>query len=978
MRRRRKCVRFGKRWGTAGAALLIVSQLVACAPPADPPPLPTVSVQIDDGRQATNSLSATLSIIASPNVATLRIAHGTGLWALLGLLSGTDLSPTDQVNWELLDGFDGERSVTVMATSVDGTVAFASDSIDLDRVAPSLAVSDPLPGATLDLSKGQLGQMRGAATDDRSGLADVRVEGPDGKSVSAVRDGDTWAIPVGAPETRLATYAVSATDVAGNTARQSIELHLIGPDASDEPIVRPTTINLADGLVSKLAAVNEDSLDFTGDVTPALAGRTTIISGVIDPLAPEGLLRSIEQVDVVGALTRVKTSQAQPANAFAQFELGTPPVSSPVASSLRSAAIATNAASCAAIGAGARFRDERPIDTAFNIAGVTVSGKIVTYADLYAKVRIGWITPEVEQARLAIGTGLCLDVAVGSAIPAVGVDVPIAEIQGLCGLLAGVVPYCLQGSLSAGLKIEGSTSTSSGSVVAGLGYHYRRQAGSPDDSGFDRFGDVTVAEPQDVSTFATTADAKLGLGLRVGGGLAVGLIESSVEGSLRGRSSATAPSATVCWNASLKAGPDLSIKVLGASISLFKFQMTLAQVNDNDAGEGCVSREGGSSGTTTSTTSSTTTTTLPTGLHPMSGVSAVALGGLHTCVIVDGKVKCWGERRSAIGDPSSASVIGVPASGAIASIPIPGVPVQIAAGEYHTCALTSSGEVYCWGYNAFGQVGGPPFGSASYYDYGPPRRVSGIGKAIKVVVGRLHSCALLMDRTLWCWGDNGFGQLGLPVESGGDPFVNARRDPIQVPGLSPVADVVGSSDNTCVITTDRRARCWGSAFGRTVANSVADRVAAFTGVNSISVGIQHMCAITTLLAECVGSARLGSTSPGYSEWSIERQNLLKITSSGDTDCLSYSDNAIKCYGKNFSGEAGADPTVSGDFIAIPRSVAGIAGPASVIGNYASFCALLENSTATCWGNNGGGRIGIEEMGPFPLAHPQPTVLQELR
>src|SRR6185295_17508931 len=104
----------------------------------------------------------------------------------------------------------------------------------------------------------------------------------------------------------------------------------------------------------------------------------------------------------------------------------------------------------------------------------------------------------------------------------------------------------------------------------------------------------------------------------------------------------------------------------------------------------------------------------------------------------------------------------------------------------HACALVGDGSMRCWGDNAAGQLGNPSVATGSSV----PVTVSGIGSATALTTGAFHTCALLADRTLRCWGQDEQGQLG-------DGTRTNSSTPVTVSGISGVAAVGGGGVHTC-------------------------------------------------------------------------------------------------------------------------------------------------------------------------------------
>ncbi|MCX4245496.1 RCC1 domain-containing protein [Paraliomyxa miuraensis] len=168
---------------------------------------------------------------------------------------------------------------------------------------------------------------------------------------------------------------------------------------------------------------------------------------------------------------------------------------------------------------------------------------------------------------------------------------------------------------------------------------------------------------------------------------------------------------------------------------------------------------------------------------------AVDTGGFHSCAIDGGgEVTCWG--RSGDGQ------LGHPGSwpGLVQGLP---EVEQLALGDYHSCALDLEGQPWCWGRNGEGQLAAPGFVDESI----APLLVQGVPPLVDLDSGDDHVCGVTDSGEVWCWGSNQDGQLG------GGPG-NDQRVPILVP-FPPAVHVTGGRSHTCVTATDGRVWCVG-------------------------------------------------------------------------------------------------------------------------------------------------------------------------
>ena len=196
-----------------------------------------------------------------------------------------------------------------------------------------------------------------------------------------------------------------------------------------------------------------------------------------------------------------------------------------------------------------------------------------------------------------------------------------------------------------------------------------------------------------------------------------------------------------------------------------------------------------------------TTRCTPTTVTGLSGTASVATANYTSCALLsNGTARCWGYNYyGTIGDGTTVNRSTPTAVSGIINA------VQLAPGSYSSCAVITDGTVRCWGYNGNGQIGD---GTTS--NRLSPVPVTDLENAVQVSVGGDHVCATLDDGTAVCWGRNTSGQLG-------DGTTTQHLTPAPVPGLHDVVSLqargvfdVGPADHTCALLTNGTLRCWGA------------------------------------------------------------------------------------------------------------------------------------------------------------------------
>lgn len=223
----------------------------------------------------------------------------------------------------------------------------------------------------------------------------------------------------------------------------------------------------------------------------------------------------------------------------------------------------------------------------------------------------------------------------------------------------------------------------------------------------------------------------------------------------------------------------------------------------------------------------------------------ISAGNGHTCgVTVSGAAYCWGNNYDGqLGDSTSSgpelcyqnacSTIPVAVSGGLAFL-------SVSAGESHTCGVTTAHVGYCWGTNGAGELGV----GDSIVRSTTPVPVSGGLSIATISAGTLHTCAVTTAGKAYCWGDNAFGQLG-------DGTTTRTLAPVPVSGGLTFSTVSASGGHTCALTPAGAAFCWGYNNGRfgngTTANSSTPvRVGGGLSFTSVSAGHNspHVCGLT--------------------------------------------------------------------------------------------------------------------------------------
>ncbi len=359
-----------------------------------------------------------------------------------------------------------------------------------------------------------------------------------------------------------------------------------------------------------------------------------------------------------------------------------------------------------------------------------------------------------------------------------------------------------------------------------------------------------------------------------------------------------------------------------------------------------------------------TSVTSPVQVPSLSGILAVGAGyDFSVALRNDGTVWTWGENGTGqLGNDST-----------MASSPDPvqvanlnGV-VAIGAGDMHCLAVRDDGSVWSWGNNSYGQLG---IGPASGIPVRRPNRVLNLSAVLAVSPRGYHSLALKRDGTAWSWGSNqGMGLLGAGSQDGVNPT------PAEIPGLNSVTSISAGGTHSLARRSDGSVWTWGDndlgQLGVGAAKKIDSplRTVNFTEAAAISAGQFHVQIVRSNGSLWVigsnGSRQHGNKTTDVLDSPIEIPGFVAAvtaTAAGALHCLALSNGTVFGWGLNDRGQAGDD---SGTPLAAP--------PAPVVGLTGTFIAIAagvdhslavkDDGTVWAWGDNTLGSLGTGSTSP---------------
>ena len=322
---------------------------------------------------------------------------------------------------------------------------------------------------------------------------------------------------------------------------------------------------------------------------------------------------------------------------------------------------------------------------------------------------------------------------------------------------------------------------------------------------------------------------------------------------------------------------------------------------------------------------------------PSEGARKVEVGPTHTCVpFWDGGVKCWG----ANGDNNIDGRLGYPGVDQIGDnetpdsfdyVDVGGIAVDISVGYSHTCVVLDDGAVTCWG------TGGPRSGrpwpfSGNYGDNEAPASAPLIDVgdvAVEIVAGWSHTCVLTDQQTLRCWGENLSGELGIgSTDSIGYDQHPSEIDPVELGNN--VIGIAAGGYSTCALLESNELRCWGS-----------------NGSGQLGIGSY----------QAIGDDELPLDIDPISFPGLDDETITDVAMGTSHACARFEDSTVRCWGNGNSGQLG---NWNDESTEIPIFTVNEEFEAITLGS-AHTCGQTGDQL-WCWGEGGYGAHGLGTWG----------------
>lgn len=366
-------------------------------------------------------------------------------------------------------------------------------------------------------------------------------------------------------------------------------------------------------------------------------------------------------------------------------------------------------------------------------------------------------------------------------------------------------------------------------------------------------------------------------------------------------------------------------------------------------------------------------TTMPAPIAVDAGqpVTSVASGAAFTCaVLADETAACWGnDQVGQLGDGTF--------GGRTHPVPVVGLAhvKKLASNQDHTCALVGdTGGVACWGDNASGELGD---GSRETRSTAQPvlDGAAALTGAVDLAVGSNHSCALLANGKVKCWGANNLGQLGSGTAMAHPDQLSATEIVLATTptaGPTGVTQIVAGDQFTCALDGDGAPWCWGDNGVDKLGTGNSDPSFTLTPMKVAMPDDVKVAALSTFAGFACARAKVTNDVwcwgfNGDGELALGTFDFVHGTpgkAAGVTAtalsvgqqaaCVILGDGSVSCWGADYLGQVGA---AEYDAYPAPQPVSGLTGATQISAGGQHTCALVDGGKLVCWGDDRDGELG---------------------
>ena len=339
----------------------------------------------------------------------------------------------------------------------------------------------------------------------------------------------------------------------------------------------------------------------------------------------------------------------------------------------------------------------------------------------------------------------------------------------------------------------------------------------------------------------------------------------------------------------------------------------------------------------------------------------IIAGSWHTCAIRDdGKLKCWGNNAFGETTGSNKKATGMVTVDLGANHKATG----ITAGSNHTCSVLDSGAVKCWGGNYRGETG-----NINYLDTGMVTVDLGTDRRVKeVTAGEHHTCALLDDGKIKCWGNNAFGETG-----GSDKQAKGIVNVNLGPNTAKAKKMDAGWTHTCVLLEDNTVKCWGynksnqtGGSDKNATGIVTVNLGSSHKVKDLAMGGYHSCVLLDNgTVKCWGSNEYDQTggsnkkATGMVTVNLGSDSAVIAISAGRTHtCALLDDDTVKCWGDNEYGQTGGSNKKATGMMTV--NLGSDSAVIAISAGRSHTCALLDTEEVKCWGLNSHNQTGSSD------------------